>query len=69
MSAEQQNQGTNVNSILKEIAFLRQKADQLELNLVELLVKENQMIQQQHQMAMMKLQEIEKKQEKSSRKQ
>ena len=57
----EQRQGTDINVILKEIAFLRTKADQLEMNLVELLVKENQTLQSQHKMAMDKIQELEKK--------
>ena len=57
----EQKQGTDINAVLKEITYLRAKADQLELNLVELLIKENKMIQSQYQMALQKLQENEKK--------
>ena len=59
----EQKQGTDINAVLKEITYLRAKADQLELNLVELLIKENKMIQSQYQMALQKLQENEKKEE------
>ena len=63
----EQKQGTDINAVLKEITYLRAKADQLELNLVELLIKENKMIQSQHQMALQKLQENEKKEEKKKK--
>ena len=63
----EQKQGTDINSVLKEITYLRAKADQLELNLVELLIKENKMIQSQYQMALQKLQENEKKEEKKKK--
>ena len=59
----EQKQGTDINAVLKEITYLRAKADQLELNLVELLIKENKMIQSQYQMALQKLQENKKKEE------
>tara|TARA_Y100000590_G_C15217229_1_gene824814 strand:+ start:17 stop:214 length:198 start_codon:yes stop_codon:yes gene_type:complete len=63
----EQKQGTDINAVLKEITYLRAKADQLELNLVELLIKENKMIQSQYQMALQKLQENEKKEEKKKK--
>ena len=54
----EQKQGTDINAVLKEITYLRAKADQLELNLVELLIKENKMIQSQYQMALQKLSQL-----------
>ena len=63
----EQKQGTDINAVLKEITYLRAKADQLELNLVELLIKENKMIQSQYNMALQKLQENEKKEEKKKK--
>ena len=63
----EQKQGTDINAVLKEITYLRAKADQLELNLVELLIKENKMIQSHYQMALQKLQENEKKEEKKKK--
>jgi len=63
----EQKQGTDINAVLKEITYLRAKADQLELNLVELLIKENKMIQSQYQMALQKLQENKKKEEKKKK--
>ena len=63
----EQKQGTDINAVLKEITYLRAKADQLEMNLVELLIKENKMIQSQYQMALQKLQENKKKEEKKKK--
>lgn len=57
----EQKQGTDVNTVLKDISYLRAKADQLEFNLVELLVKENQMLQQQYKMAVGRISELESK--------
>ncbi len=63
----EKKQGTDIHAVLKEITYLRAKADQLELNLVDLLIKENKMIQSQYQMALQKLQENEKKEEKKKK--
>jgi hypothetical protein len=52
---------TSIESFLKDIAYLNQRSSQLSLNVIEAITKENQMLQQQYQLALKKIQELENK--------
>jgi hypothetical protein len=45
---------------MKEIAYLQSRANQLSSNLIEMLVKEHNSIQQQYMLALKKIEELEK---------
>ena len=45
---------------MKEIAYLQSRSNQLSSNLIEMLVKEHNSIQQQYMLALKKIEELEK---------
>lgn len=57
MAEQKQNP---VELIMKDIAYLDAKQQQMTSNLIENLIRENQMLQQQYQMAMKKIEELTK---------
>ncbi len=53
-------QQPSVEIHMKEIAYLQSRANQLSSNLIEMLVKEHNSIQQQYMLALKKIEEFEK---------
>ena len=54
-------QQPSVEVHMKEIAYLQSRANQLYANLIEMLIKEHNSIQQQYMLALKKIEELEKK--------
>jgi len=64
MAEQKQNP---IEAIMKDIAYLDAKQQQMTSNLIENLMRENQMIQQQYQMAMKKIEELTKTEKKTKK--